>query len=177
MSKLTPSASNILDSCASLHYFKDKESFKTYSSNSEKIFLANGTLVSASGTGNVVVKSGKQEITFTNCLHVPDLTHNLVSLSQLYNKGCQVHNSGNEKFTVTKDGTNLFNGYISNGVFVLVANVGKSGFNSSTPNMYASPSHDAMLLHRRLGHLNFGYLKKLDSHLSCVEIRCPTCLL
>lgn len=130
--------------------------------------------MNACGTGNVVIRSWKNNITFTNCLHLPDLTHNLVSLSQLYSTGYQVHNSGNEKFTVIRDRINLLNGYISNGVFVLKANVAKS----LSPSVFVtqSPSsHDAMLLHRRLGHLNFGYIKNLNSHLSFpVSLLCNT---
>lgn len=62
-------------------------------------------------------------------------------------------------FEVRKDSLKVFGGIIKNGVFVLEISVGKP---SPSALISTTSSDSSMLLHRRLGHLNFGYIQRLD---------------
>lgn len=163
---------SLLDSGASVPMFAKREFFKTYSEVKEDVTLADGTKIQAIGSGSVVLRCEDREITLSNCLHIPTLTNNLVSLSHLYVKGCQLFYLGNNRFEVRLNGSRLLHGSIQDGIFILSVTIGtpSSSINS------ARPQTDVTLLHRRLGHLNDRYLRLMVPHLHALPT-CSTCLL
>lgn len=163
---------SLLDSGASVPMFAKREHFKTYSEVREDVTLADGSIIQAVGSGSVVLRCENREVTLSNCLHIPSLTNNLVSLSHLYAKGCQLHYLGNNLFEVLLNGSRLLHGYIQDGIFILSIII---GMQSQTVNS-ARPITDASLLHRRLGHLNLSYLRMLVPNLSSLP-PCSTCML
>lgn len=174
-SKTSSKVETLLDSGASSPMFKEKDDLKTYSSHSEEVSLADGTLIKTEGQGSVDMKDTNSQLLLSNCLHIPSLAHNLISLSHLVKKGCQLYYIGNDKFEVRKDGKKVFGGFIRNGIFVLNVTIGKS---SSSAQSARSSSDTSILLHRRLGHLNYGYLHKLfPSSASSSPEPCSTCIL
>lgn len=155
--------------------FKDKEVFKTYSSHVEDVSLADGTVIKMEGQGSVDLKDTQSQLSLSNCLHIPSLAHNLISLSYLVKKGFQLYYIGNDKFEVRKDNQKVFSGFIQNGIFVLNVTICKSSPSAFTAR---SNSDTSILLHRRLGHLNYVYLHKLvPSCSSSVPESCPICML
>ena len=108
----------------------------------------------------------------SNCLHIPSLTNNLISLSHLYTKGCQLFYLGNQLFEVRLNGSRLLHGSIQDGIFILSITLGTSHHSVNTAQQQA----DVTLLHRRLGHLNFSYLRMMLPQLSSLQ-PCSTCMI
>lgn len=158
-----------------LSYFQRERDFKTYSSHIEDVSLADETLIKTEGQGSVEMKDSNAQLLLTNCLHIPKLAHSLISLSHLVKKGFQLYYIEIDKFKVQKDNRRVFGGVIRNGMFVLNVEIGKSYHLAYSAKSAADTS---ILLHRRLGHLDYGYLNKL--FLSCISSApepCPTCML
>lgn len=163
---------SLLDSGASVPMFSERESFKTYSEVKENVTLADGSVIQAVGSGSVVLRCENREITLSNCLHIPTLTNNLVSLSHLYAKGCQLHYLGNNLFEVILNGSRLIHGHIQDGIFILSITLGTPSLSVNSARHQA----DVTLLHRRLGHLTASYLKMIEPHVSSLP-PCTTCML
>lgn len=153
--KVSTKVESILDSGASNPMFRDKEKFKTYSHHVEDVSLADGTQIKTQGHGVVDLSRSDSSFQLSSFLHIPSLAHNLISLSYLCKKGCQLVYLGNSLFEVRKEGRKVFGGSIRNGVFVLDITVGKPSPSALTS---TTASDSSMLQHRRLGHLNYGYL-------------------
>lgn len=111
-SKTSLKVETLLDSGASSPMFKEKEDFKTYSTHVENVSLADGTLIKTEGQGSVEMKDPSAQLLLSDCLHIPSLAHNLISLSHLVKKGCQLYYIGNDRFEVRKDNKKVFGGVI-----------------------------------------------------------------
>lgn len=135
------------------HWIKDAVMDK----NLGEITVANNSKVPVVCTGNIDIKTevnGKKiDVVIKNALCVPNLTTNLLSVSQLIKKGnrvifsqrdCQIYNSTGE-LIATAD--------LEESVYKL--NIVKSENNKC---FLASAS----TWHRRLGHVNYADLKKLN---------------
>lgn len=131
-SKTSSKVETLLNSGASSPMFKEKEDFKTYSSHTEDVSLADGTLIKTEGQGSVDMKDTNSQLLLSNCLHIPSLAHNLISLSYLVKKGCQLYYISNNKFEFRKDSKKVFGGIIRNGIFVLNVTIGKSSPSAHT---------------------------------------------
>jgi hypothetical protein len=80
------------------------------------------------GMGQVVLQWGEKKIALEGCLYVPDIiVVNLISPGILDGKSCSVIAKGG-KFSVVKDGIDLFGGKISNNMYS-VRNPDKVGSN------------------------------------------------
>ncbi|KAG0149668.1 hypothetical protein CROQUDRAFT_131073 [Cronartium quercuum f. sp. fusiforme G11] len=124
--------SEVLDSSASTPMYRDKSNFKTYSECSETVYLADRTPVKVEGHGTVISRSKHAELTYTNALHIPSLTCNLISLLYLFGKGCHLINCGEKRFEVQKEGKILLDGNIKDGIFIINASPGKSPLTPET---------------------------------------------
>lgn len=85
----------VLDSGATAHMFRDRNLFHEFESiNDVNIKLGNGTLVKAAGKGTVIIEIERHHklhtITLYNCLFVPDLVTNYVSVSVLTDHGMSI---------------------------------------------------------------------------------------
>ena len=79
--------------------------------------MGNSSTARVEGKGKVILKmtSGK-ELTFNDVLHVPDIRKNLVSGSLLSKNGFKLVFES-DKSILTKSGTYVGKGYLSNGLF------------------------------------------------------------
>lgn len=148
-----------LDSGATSHMANDRDWFidfnpiETYS-----ISLADNSEIEAKGIGTVRIKVKHNDyVDLSNTLYVPNLGKNLLSLSAIDKKGCNVL-FANGKFTVKgQHCEDLFEGQVVNGLYqinvepyFIQANITEKNNNNCV-----------MLWHRRLGHLNIESIKKL----------------
>lgn len=174
-SKNSTKVESILDSGCSTPMFREQDDFKTYSQHVEGVSLADGTEIQSQGLGSVQLQTAGSNLLLSSCLHIPALAHNLISLSYLVKKGCQLVYLGNDQFEVRKDSKKVLDGVIKNGIFVLNVSNGKPTLSASA---VSASSDFSILHHRRLGHLNYGYLHKL--HPSCSSnppVPCSVCML
>ena len=151
-----------VDTGATRHICNDKGMFTSYTkvTSEEKLFMGNSSFSGVEGKGKVVLKmtSGK-ELELTNVLHVPDIRKNLVSGSLLVKHGFRLVFESN-KMIVSKGGMFVGKGYLDEGLF-------KCNVMVITPPINGNASTSAYLLefcevwHHRLGHVNYGSMKRL----------------
>lgn len=126
-------------------------------------------------TLNVLNGNGKiNTISVQNVLYVPELTTNLLSVSQIINSGCQVQfdqkgcmifNKNNEKVAVAK----------------MINNMYRLNIHSVQAYISATKDSDFYLWHQRLAHLNFEDLNKFSENTGVKlqnkdKVVCITCL-
>ncbi|KAL0546640.1 hypothetical protein IC582_016552 [Cucumis melo] len=158
----------ILDSRATNHLTGFSEHFVTYTpcAGNEKIRIANGSLASIAGKGQIVLFDG---FSLQNVLHVPKLSYNLLSISKItYELHCKAtflpesvcFQNLNSRRTI---GTARH----SRGLYIF--NDDTSGSSISTTSLlssyFSTYEHDFMLWHFRLDYPNFTYMKYLFPHL------------
>ena len=168
-----------VDSGASSHFCNVRNVFEDFDSTATRdIKIANGTLVTCQGKGKIGI--------FNDVWYCPSLDLNLLSISALSQDGydvsfrgdrCLVKKNGRTVLAPVKD-SNLY--YVWTRA-VLWGAKGKSyGRASSVSDARINP---ALLWHRRLGHINFNALRKINvSHNLGIpakafkDLRCPVCL-
>ncbi|MBW0522042.1 hypothetical protein O181_061757, partial [Austropuccinia psidii MF-1] len=107
----------ILDSGASDHMFTNKNDFDTLENSTGAAQIGQeGVKIPIEGKGSVTKNSNERKITFQNALYVPKLPYNLISLSQIWNKGGDLRRLPKNKFTIEKRNQILFGGDIENGL-------------------------------------------------------------
>lgn len=109
----------ILDSGASHTMIYDRTLFNTYQPQSMDISVANGQIIKSSGIGSVKGIHQGESVTLNNCLHVPDLKTNLISMGDLAKKGCSIQFKENGKFDVNHHDEVALSGNLSGGVMEL----------------------------------------------------------
>ncbi|MBW0577035.1 hypothetical protein O181_116750 [Austropuccinia psidii MF-1] len=145
-SMVSPSNSSnqiVIDCGATHHMFYSKDVFASFS-NVAKFAIATGDSSSnlfAKGLGSVIVMVGPKCLTLTNCLYVPKLNCNLVSLMQLFCDKLTITKKSNT-FSLRTDNKILFEGEIIN-------NLMKISFSQPT-SLLTTIVDD--LWHKRLGH-------------------------
>lgn len=171
-----------IDSGASVHMTKHRNLLQQEEEPLIKtIKVANDKLLSVHSTGQLTLdvcndKNQYNKILFQNVLYVPELTTNLLSVSQIIKKGGQV------KFN--RKGCLIFN---KNNVVVatasLVNNMYRLDIKSEHAYLSEVDKQDMYLWHQRMGHLNFENLEKLVDNTEGVQfskknknITCVTCL-
>jgi hypothetical protein len=143
-----------IDSGASAHMTRNKNWLTNLNNSSQEcITVANNQQISVKGVGDTNVKFGTDTVNIKNVLYVPDLRTNLLSVSQTVKKGnsvlfnssgCKIFDSENELIATAK----------------LVNNMYKL---DCTSDKAFSVETDHNLWHRRLGHLNYEYMNKLQN--------------
>lgn len=89
-SKTSNKFESILDSGASTPIITSQYDFKMYSDHVEDVNLADGTEIRTQGRRSLEMKGKDYILQLTNCLHIPTLAPNLISLSYLFQQGCQL---------------------------------------------------------------------------------------
>ena len=108
-----------VDTGATRHICSNKKMFSTYHSveHGEQLFMGNSSTARVEGKGKVILKmTSEKELTLNDVLHVPDIRKNLVSGSLLSKNGFKLVFES-DKFILTKSGTYVGKGYLSNGLF------------------------------------------------------------
>ncbi|TYK02021.1 Beta-galactosidase [Cucumis melo var. makuwa] len=157
--------------------------FVTYTpcAGNEKIWIADGSLASIAGKGQIVLYDG---FSLQNVLHVPKLFYNLLSISkithELHCKATFLPES--VCFQDLNSERTIGTARHSRGIYIL--NDDTSGSNISTTSLlssyFSTSEHDFMLWHFRLGHPNITYMKYLFPHLflkiDVSSLSCDVCI-
>jgi hypothetical protein len=148
--------------------------FSTYSTDKQhKIELADGKITMSAGTGIVHVKTLTGASVKLECLHVPELVGNLISMAQLYRKGCFLVNTNVDRMKLVNAGEDVFKVKISDNDVFLIRIEFVSGKSESSRLAVPTQSDNILNLHRRAGHPSDDSLKKMydlpNFKLSCKE--------
>ena len=109
------------------------------------------------GKGKVLLKLTFGKVLVLNdVFHVPDIRWNMVLVSLLGKAGVRILFDF-DKIVLTKNDAFVGNGYCNQGLFML--NVYDIINNNTSSSAYIVDSCD--ILHGRLGHVNFSYMKKM----------------
>ncbi|PKU87466.1 Retrovirus-related Pol polyprotein from transposon TNT 1-94 [Dendrobium catenatum] len=151
----------ILDSGASSHLTPDLSNLNQGTSyhGPETISTASGTTlpIQHSGQGILPLPDSARKLYLRNLLHVPALTHNLISISKL-TKDNKVSISFDEHGFVIKDGQDhrpLLLGHLHNGLYRVQNPV------SDNTTALLARQQSTRLWHARLGHPHVGVLTQL----------------
>lgn len=147
-----------VDSGASSHLTSNKDLMidTCYSGFTKEIMVANQSKIPVLCCGNVNITTSTEEcdfnITVENVLCVPELSTNLLSVSQLTKQGNKVHFTGKGCEILNKNDTLVATASLVNGVYKL---------NTSTC-LVAAVAESAEVWHRRLGHVNSYNMNKMQ---------------
>ncbi|KAF5390764.1 hypothetical protein D9757_004415 [Collybiopsis confluens] len=144
------------DSGASDHFFRDRSNFITYTPCSQDCQSSEAnTTLAVIGYGKAIktfTHNGKDiTVTFDRALHTPNVSSDLVSISKLDGKGCQIlFGKGIAKFFLP-DGTHFLTGYGTNGLYTLKERPNKSSALTIKARSLNKPV-DLTGWHRRFAH-------------------------
>lgn len=163
----TSNLKNYADSAASEHCFVERSDFVTYTPNTSLTGTTAqpGGVFSILGIGNVrktTVVDGKTiELTFTEALHTPELSHNLISIGRLDKHGCTVNFGGGTASFTASDGEVFMEGKAVGTMYEVELGTPRA------PSAYISRSQNKPVncatWHRRLGHAGEAGVKILVS--------------
>ncbi|XP_071687259.1 uncharacterized protein [Rutidosis leptorrhynchoides] len=139
-----------------------------------KIQTANGELINVKGGGTIEISP---TIKLPNCLYIPALSHKLLSVSHVTKElNCKVLMY--PTFCILQDirtGTVIGRGTEKKGLYY----IDEFSQRGTVLLAHGTPTREAWLWHRRLGHPSVGYLRFLFPSLfpSNVNLCCETCIL
>ena len=173
-----------IDTSATRNVCLDKNMFTSFEpiDSGEKFFMGNSTTSEIQGQGKVISKmtSGKN-LTLNNVLYVLEIGKNLVSGSLLNKHGFRMVFEA-DKVVVSKSRMFVGKGYVSNGLFKLNVMTIKPKIMNKTNASFVYVLKSSNLWHGRLGHVNYGSLKRLINlnHIPTIQIdikhKCETCV-
>lgn len=152
-----------LDSAATKHMSNDRQSFTTFNANEKlRVNMACDQWTNSHGIGeielNVKLKNKKtNRIKLSNVIHVPALRNNLISISQITNKGFKVIFAGEKAFVKRKDGSTAMVAEKRNDLYIVDVNADHAWQTNIDP-------ENQERWHRRYGHLNLMDLKTLQTN-------------
>lgn len=152
-----------LDSGASVHMTTDVNMIQnaSYSPSIKEIMAANQSAMPVLCTGDVnirtVTPSYKYEVTLKDVMCVPNLTTNLISISQLIKNGNNVEFKEKCCYVYNREGNLVAVANQEDGVYKLLMEHKQCLFTSSTPSV------NSEVWHRRLGHLNINDQNKMKN--------------
>ena len=158
----------VIDSSASSHMFFDRSLFFDFSEETQrKVKNANGIFSQVEGVGKVSLslldKEGIERcVTVSDCLFLPDHSHNLISVSKLRQNGAQVNFGKSLSIFVNERATIPFEEHAN--LYVLK---GKT-FDFCS---FSGENEEAVLWHHRLGHNNFKNVKRLAHHVPGLSLK------
>ncbi|GJX75959.1 retrovirus-related pol polyprotein from transposon TNT 1-94 [Tanacetum coccineum] len=144
----------IKDSGYSRHMTGNKKLFSTYkASEGGNVLFGSNTKSKIIGKGTITHNS----LSIHDVSHVENLSFNLLSISQICDKKCQVlfSETGSK---ILKDGITIGKGIRKNGLYIM-----KMGNSPKDTLCLTSIDDTSTLWHRRLGHANMRLLQSLSS--------------
>ena len=159
---VTNSKNWVVDSSATRHIYVNRDVFTSYTpveDDKKVVYLGDSHTTQVLGKGKVMLKltSGKT-LALNEVLHVPNITANLVYVALLGKEWVKV-SFKSDKIVMTKNNVFKRKGFCNQGLFVLsIFEVMNENSSSST---YLFDFYDVW--HARLGHVNSGYIKKMQS--------------
>ncbi|KAL0281595.1 UNVERIFIED_CONTAM: hypothetical protein PYX00_002534 [Menopon gallinae] len=169
----TPKDEWYCDSGASRHITHSKENFfryRAFRSPIEIMLGKKGVKMKAFGSGNVHVKiflNGQwQNLVLLNVWYVPDAFANLISVRAAVKHGCEVvFGSKNVLIRNVKTKQTVATGYLRGNLYALNTKaIRQKNEKAIIATNNRDKQIDAMKWHRRLGHLNFVDLKKMEKN-------------
>ena len=182
----------IVDSGASHHMSPYRCMFVVYSSDltglPSAVTVANGTRTPVAGHGTIalesMVKGHARTVELKHVLHVPGMSHNLVSISKAMDSGCDV-TFRNSRCLIAKGGVQLLNAHKAikgehKGLFILdgvsIKSASRAGNVHDAPRaMFAHvppsiPAAKVTLWHRRLGHPGLTTMAQVPDHARGIDV-------
>jgi hypothetical protein len=161
----------IVDSGATDHMCAIQNKFKKLRKCSNKhIYLANHDKLEIEGIGEVELVFKDTTVILTDVLLVPKISKNLVSVSALAQKGLKIE-AEQKEMKIIKQGVVVMRATLNNNLYQI---------NEAYTKCVNLSLND---WHRRMGHLNLEYVKKLESMAEGVEIldkrnpgKCEKCI-
>jgi hypothetical protein len=169
----------VVDSGASQHMIANKELLQEPRGKHSIVYVANGNKLHSNCTGRVLLASN---INLNNVLHVPDLSSNLLSVSQITDKGYTV--------VFTKDHCKVFDDIKFTGNQVLIASKDNGLYRykaqvrhileeehsnllqtrQETANAHTVSAIPMDIWHKRLGHLSESGMRILGDGKNCMNL-------
>ncbi|MBW0514724.1 hypothetical protein O181_054439 [Austropuccinia psidii MF-1] len=160
----------IIDSGASNSMFNDEKHFISFIPKEEEVSLTNGSSIKYLGSGTICIELSHCFLKINNCLLIPQLEINLLSMNTFIVANYSVTKEISAKsFVVTsKDGKNIINGSFESGNFVIHQNkIQAFKVSLSTPS--------TTVLHQLSGHPSLEYFKKMHPNKNISSFNCTTC--
>ncbi|MBW0460659.1 hypothetical protein O181_000374 [Austropuccinia psidii MF-1] len=163
----TEENSLVVDCGATHHMFNDKRLFVNFIETKElKIATSDPTsnLISP-GKGIVTITTNNNKLVLQNCLYVPNLSRNLISLLEMFEGSITILKE-NGKFKIIKENIAILEGRILNNLMI-------SSFNKHAALL--TTVHSGTCWHSRLGHPSNQVLKSMGLPISDKE-HCDVCV-
>ncbi|MBW0494469.1 hypothetical protein O181_034184 [Austropuccinia psidii MF-1] len=154
----------ILDCGATHHMFNSLKPFLTMPKTTN-IRVATGdanSKLTAIGIGTVKILNHNNTLTLKECLYVPKLKCNLISLLELFKKNLTV-NRRDDAFSLNANGKDIIHRKMINKLMIITYTIPKALITNATNNLW----------HDRLGHPGVSVLKQLE--LQALQGSCLTC--
>ena len=166
-----------LDSGATDHICNNKKAFLKIQRLPKpiQVRIGDNSIVPAAGIGTVLLTALKsQQIQLTDVLYVPAIGTNLLSVSKLTDKGCEVQFSKNGQATIlNQKDRSIATAYRKNGMYQVRVSTCFLARKSTPKVQERRPKPFPIeLWHQRLGHLNFSDIRKLTGIATGIRI-CP----
>lgn len=157
-----------IDSGASSHLTSDRRIFKKFSesNNFAYIVTADNTRLKVIGSGSIELQVDSKSIPVNDVLLVPDITANLLSVSSMVKAGNSENFNQNGCVGRSASGDVMVKTAPHNGIYKIT--------NSKlTSSMLAGSNEENQLMkwHRRLGHLSYGNLVKLNGMIAGISLK------
>jgi hypothetical protein len=158
--------------------FPDQSCFSSYKLIKSLVKIADGQTVPIIGSGYVHIRNNDGGVHAFKAVHVPSLSHPLISFGRLYLKNCVLVRLSNDEFAI-KDPTStftIFDGKVRGKVFTIHGTVLKSQGQSLSSVLFKASQADAAELHRQAGHPS-GEALKLMFGVDYNTMTCKSCRL
>lgn len=164
-----------IDSGATAHMTCKREFFsELHESNSATVTVANNTSLKVRGEGVVKLSTANTNVTVHKVLYVPEICANLLSVSEMTKKGNRLNFHENGCDIEDVHSSIIAKSENVNGMFRLNAmstTMASAGFLATNQNS------SARLWHKRLGHIGFDYLRRMNEQWKTDGTPCDVCIL
>ncbi|MBW0480890.1 hypothetical protein O181_020605 [Austropuccinia psidii MF-1] len=148
--------------------FNNPEIFTNRTQLTQKIELANGSTIQASGTGTVQIKLPHCILNLSNCLLVKNLSYNLISLGTIMKPNYKSLTHDKNPFELVDPNNDIIpNGTFTSGNFEVTIEQNQA--------LATITNHNILNLHQAARHPSRGYLGKLFPTLTTTNLQYPTC--
>ncbi|MBW0584237.1 hypothetical protein O181_123952, partial [Austropuccinia psidii MF-1] len=165
-----PSNQIILDSGATTSMFNNPALFIDLTKKHQRVELADGSTILATGFGNVQVKLPHCFLQLKNCLLVKSLAYNLVSLRSIMKPRYKITTLNDNYFNLTDDNDELIlSGTYQAGNFEVIYDNPKALASS------AEIKKNTLILHQAAGHPSSETMTKMYPKLNLTNLQCSVC--
>jgi hypothetical protein len=178
----------VADSGCTTYFFKSREAFSSYKPLEKAAGQSSkeGASFTVLGVGTVQIKviyNGlEQTLSFSNALHAPDITANLISISRMDLAGWDIV-FGGKRARFFKDKKEIFGGVLKNGLYLIGGSFLSSIPTALTARSLRSPG-DIALWHRRFAHFGISRIAEASKLVNGLEItskdvigKCEDCII